>query len=86
MQADGQSEVAKVVGSKLDLPALGGAGLGVGHDTGVVDEDVERVLPRGDECLDGGLVREVQQSNVDVGVVGRRDHCRRQLPLGVASG
>ena len=49
----GQREVAEVVGGELELPALRGVRLGAGHDPGVVDQDVQRPVPRGDQGAHG---------------------------------
>ena len=80
--------MAEVVSGELHLPAFSGASLGVGHHAGIVDEDVERSPPGGDERLNRGLVSEVKRSDVDVPVVGGLDDTVGSLlaSLGVAHG
>lgn len=64
----GQREVAQVVGRELRLPAGADAGLRVGHDGCVVDQDVDRP-PGGEEAVSGRAdaaeVREVQLVDLD---------------------
>ncbi len=62
-EARDQREVAEMVGGELRFPVGPDTRFGIGHDGGVVDEDVQR-LARGDiavgECLDGLEIGKVQ--------------------------
>jgi hypothetical protein len=87
-QPEGQGEVAHVVRGELQLPSERGVGLRRVHDPGVVDEHVQRPVPRRGERLDGPEVHEVELTDAD-GVVagGLRDVLRDPSPgLDVADG
>jgi len=71
--ARGQGEVAEVVGGELHLPALGRTHLGRCHQARVVDQDVQRAVPRGGERRDRRLVGKIQRRDQDLLVAGRRD-------------
>ena len=95
--AEGQREVAEVVRRELQLPPLRGTGLGVGHDPGVGDQDVQRPVPCLDEGGDRGDVRQFEVLDAEAGVSGRRGDlgrggsarlqvADRQRDLGAGSG
>jgi hypothetical protein len=70
MQSGGQCEVAEMIGGELELPTLRRSGQRAGHDPGIVDQDVHRLVPRGDERRDRCRVGEVNRRDQDVGVAG----------------
>ncbi len=57
----GEGEVPEVVGSKLQFEALLGLGERRHHDTGVVDQQVEALMRRGETLREGGNRIEIRQ-------------------------
>ncbi len=80
VQAGGKREVAEMIGGELELPALWCAGLRARHHAGVVDQDVQRPVPGGDQRRDRCRVGEVHGRDEDVGV-GATGHDRRRDTL-----
>ena len=86
----GQQERREIVEGEVPFdpvpvePVLGG------EAAGVVDEDVQRGVPRpelGDEPTDVRELREVGDEQLDGGIAGRRgDFVPRRLPLGPVAG
>ena len=70
MQPSGQGEVTEMVRGELHLPPLRSPQLRGGHDAGVVDQDVQRPVPVGDEGRDGRLISEIQRRDQDPLVAG----------------
>jgi hypothetical protein len=67
VQPGGEGEVAQEVRGELHFPALAGAlELRERHDAGVVDQDVQRLVPGSGEAADGVLVGQVQGAHRDL--------------------
>jgi hypothetical protein len=69
-QQVGQGEVAEMVGTELQLEAVGSAGEWCRHHSGVVDQQVQVAVPARGELADRGQAREVEPA--DLGVAGHR--------------
>jgi hypothetical protein len=67
VQAQGQREVAEIIGTELKFVALGGCPpVRHGHDSGVVDQNVQRARPCPDERADRVEVGQVERGGLDL--------------------
>ena len=71
MQADGEREVAEMIGGELHfVAARRQRQLLDGHHPGVVDQDVQRPVPSADEGGDAAEVAQLQRADGDRGIPG----------------
>jgi hypothetical protein len=80
VEADGQREVTEMVRRELQLPPLGRVLFGGRHDAGVVDQQVQRSLPRGDKRGDRRAVSQLEPSDMNVPVAGAGADVGGDLP------